>query len=610
LRDGVQQLTGALRSAISDGTVTKFGEAIATAFRGAVQWAKNFAASFDWKEVTAGLQSFAGQAQQAFTSIGQWATNAGNVVKTVWGVMTAGVNTALMAIYGVAAAVSAMASKFIEAQAMIQQGMAKITFGDVSKRFAESAAEMRVQAGAVMAVSEAFAEKAKQSFDSMAAGAQLARDGFTGLTDAANQTAAPIAKTTAALDGTSKSAETAAQKTKQAADAQAALAKKADESRAAMLDLQNQYNQAIKTGDLQRATTILVKLKTATDEAAKSQSDLAREAQDAAARVAAAFEAAGIQTKEQLSLAAKSAKEDFDLIAASGQATAQGLATAWKRAADAAIAANNGIVPGWVQAEAAARGYTVAADEAGRATLKTADAATDATTTIGDGWRGVTHATNEAIAAADEYNRRSQHSSGGELGPGVERIGSGFRNKDGWASDAKGNTIGAVRQNWLGVYNFVKQMGLDDDQARSIADQAYDQNGNYSSGLQKSQMRSQWDSIDVLEAARRAAEKIIRQNNSPAAASKKQQQADQQAAPPDSTQPPRSRDDARRQPASSSGASASDGRAQSSVQEIRVKLNLNGRDYGQVDTSRSGAASIEEFLRALQNDARRAGAAS
>lgn len=86
-----------------------------------------------------------------------------------------------------------------------------------------------------------------------------------------------------------------------------------------------------------------------------------------------------------------------------------------------------------------------------------------------------------------------------------------LRDKDGFSTDGKGGPrIGQEKPTWTSVYNMVKQMGLPDDQARNIADQAYNPDGSYNSGLQRSQMRGQWDSIDVYEAARRAAEKQTR----------------------------------------------------------------------------------------------------
>ena len=141
-------------------------------------------------------------------------------------------------------------------------------------------------------------------------------------------------------------------------------------------------------------------------------------------------------------------------------------------------------------------------DEAGRA----GDKSRSATDKARDGWNEVADAADGATASARKYRE--------QLGEGVERVGTdGFRNKDGWASDAKGNTIGQTKQSWLSIYNMVKGMGLSEQQARGIADQAYP-NGRYSSGLQQQEMRGQWDAIDVTEAARRAAERMIREGGS------------------------------------------------------------------------------------------------
>ena len=162
-------------------------------------------------------------------------------------------------------------------------------------------------------------------------------------------------------------------------------------------------------------------------------------------------------------------------------------------------------------------------DEAGRA----GDKSRSATDKARDGWRDVAGATREATEAAREHQRQMLQKYGrpgeGEdrrgLGEGVQRVGTdGFRNKDGWASDAKGNAIGQTKQTWLSIYNMVKGMGLSEQQARGIADQAYP-NGRYSSGLQQQEMRGQWDAIDVTEAARRAAERMIREGGSAGGAS-------------------------------------------------------------------------------------------
>lgn len=145
-------------------------------------------------------------------------------------------------------------------------------------------------------------------------------------------------------------------------------------------------------------------------------------------------------------------------------------------------------------------------DEAGRA----GDKSKNATDKARDGWGDVAGAAREAAQAAQEYKEK--------LGEGVERVGSGYRNKDGMSSDASGKAIAVGRQTWLSIYQMVKGMGLSDEQARGIADKAYDSNGRYTGQLQREQMRSKYDGISVTEAARRAAEKIIRESGSAAVA--------------------------------------------------------------------------------------------
>ena len=197
-------------------------------------------------------------------------------------------------------------------------------------------------------------------------------------------------------------------------------------------------------------------------------------------------------------------------------------------------------------------------DEAGRA----GDKSRSATDKARDGWNEVADAADGATASARKYRE--------QLGEGVERVGTdGFRNKDGWASDAKGNTIGQTKQTWLSIYNMVKGMGLSDEQARGIADQAYP-NGQYSSGLQRSMMRHATDSIDVTEAARRAAEKMIREGGS-----------------------------------ASGVAGANNSGTPGAVAKV-VRVEFSGKSYD-VDTSTpKGQQALDDLLRDMGRDKRRA----
>ncbi|MDD2610650.1 MAG: tape measure protein [Giesbergeria sp.] len=90
--------------------------------------------------------------------------------------------------------------------------------------------------------------------------------------------------------------------------------------------------------------------------------------------VAEAMKQLGITTDAALKQSADGAKQAYDAVRTSGTASAREVGEAFKAAADKAIAANNGIIPSWVQAEASLRGYKIATDAAGKSTLELASA--------------------------------------------------------------------------------------------------------------------------------------------------------------------------------------------------------------------------------------------
>ena len=61
-------------------------------------------------------------------------------------------------------------------------------------------------------------------------------------------------------------------------------------------------------------------------------------------------------------------------MVADGTRSARELGEAFKKAAEAAIAANKGVAPAWVEGQAAVRGYRIEVDAAGKTTLESADA--------------------------------------------------------------------------------------------------------------------------------------------------------------------------------------------------------------------------------------------
>lgn len=434
VQEGVQRLTQSLRAAVDSGLVTRFGEAMATAFRAAVEWATKFAGSIDFDALVVRLSNFATSTQETFTKVGEYATNAGNIVKTAYGVMSGGVNAVLAAIYGIGAVFSEVASTVMSGVAKLREGLASVTFGELSASFSLAAEEARVSAAGFAGVAQDMRDRAAQSFMGMADSAQMARDGFMGLAgglDASAGSTQAAAKSWADYVNESEAAaaaNAAAQaQIEKAAAAQQQAAVKTEAASKAQADLRAEYEQAIRTGNVQRAAEVMQQLQRNTDAAARSAQDNAKAQEQAAAEVAAAFERAGIKTKAALQQAAASARQDYELIKASGQANAQDLATAWQRAAQAAIDAAGGIAPSWVQAQADANGYTTELDEAGKATLRLKDATDQAGGAASGAAGDYNNLGKSAKDAADNIDRLNRMSGGGGPGGSGGRPGSGQR---------------------------------------------------------------------------------------------------------------------------------------------------------------------------------------
>ena len=81
--------------------------------------------------------------------------------------------------------------------------------------------------------------------------------------------------------------------------------------------------------------------------------DAGKAAQEAAEQLKAAFERLGVVSSTALAEQAANARRDYETIKQSGVATAEDLAAAFKKSAEDAIAANKGVAPSWVEAEAA-----------------------------------------------------------------------------------------------------------------------------------------------------------------------------------------------------------------------------------------------------------------
>jgi TP901 family phage tail tape measure protein len=482
LKDGVDQLAGAFKSAVSDGTIQKFGDAIAIGFQSGIKWVRDFIAQVNFTQVTADMRAFAERTGEVFTQVGEYATAAGNSAKLAYGVMSAGVNSVLAVVYLLAEAFSGVASNIQSGLSLLLEGLAKITFGGISASFKAAAAEVKISAGATWAASEAFAQKASEAFDSAAKGAEIARTGWAGLTASVDQAGKQSSASAAAFKqvaDTLQSVGTAATDAGQKTIAGAANQKQAaDTARAAVAQLKVEYEAALAAGNVQLAVEKMQAMQSALK-------GTAAQAKLTAEDIAAAFQRLGITSSADLKLQADNAMRDYQIIKGAGTSTAADISNAFKKSAEAAIAANNGIAPSWVTAQAAARGYEVQVDSAGKATLRTAgesakgvDGLANAYTRAG---QAAHIAADSAVSALERQNAEVERLNAAlEKSAELERKRQGV-DKDGFATGKDGQRIvaGTDLGTLTGIASFLKAAGVDDDKAaRKLALEFSDGQGN------------------------------------------------------------------------------------------------------------------------------------
>lgn len=403
LRKGVDELTASIRGAIADGTVAKFGQTLATAFEQGLKYFREFAANVNFDAVVLRLRVFASETQETLQRIGMFATNAGNSVQLAWGVMTAGVQGVLTAIYGVGAVFSEVAAKFMQGLAVLREGLAAVSFGSLSESFKLAAEDARLAAQGFGEAADAFKAKATESLQGMADGAETARAGWAGLTGAVQESAAAMPEAAKSIEQVAASIEAQGQATSKAqaaADAKAASDKAAAES---VKRLKEECEDLIRSGNLQEAAKRLLEI----DRAQQKLSGSAKNAGDAAARIEQAYKNLGLRSSAELKEAAEAARESFVMLEKEGSQPPQRIAEAWKVMAERVIAANGGIAPSWLKTEAAVKGYEVAVDRAGKSVVSTEKATLRATGNMAKGYQALGD-------AADDAERRMQRVGGGD----------------------------------------------------------------------------------------------------------------------------------------------------------------------------------------------------
>lgn len=424
LKEGVDALAGSLRRLIDDGSVSRMGQVLASAFDSGIKGVQNFLGALNVDQIILRMQVIGSEVGETFQRITTFATNAGNAVRMAWGVMSAGTHAVMAVIYKVGEAFAGVASNVQSGVALIMDGLSLITFGGVSASFKQAAEEIRLSAEATWASSQALAVKAEDSFNSMADSALMARDGWDGLTGAVEQTnkvLPTLGKTVQEVAAQIEASGQAAAKAKVAVEAKAESDRKAAES---VKRLKQEYEELIRSGNLQEAAKRLLEIDRAQQQLSKS----AGKAQETADLLEQAYKNLGLTSNAELKKAADAARESFALLAKDGTQPPQRIAEAWKVMADRVIAANGGIAPSWLKTEAAVKGYEIAVDKAGKSVASTEKATLRATGSMAKGFRDLGDAADDAdrrmqrVGSGNKPDRQDRHQHNGpDRKPDVDR---------------------------------------------------------------------------------------------------------------------------------------------------------------------------------------------
>lgn len=367
LKQGVDALAGSLRRLVDDGSVTRMGQVLATAFDNGIQGVQKFLGALDVNQIILRMQVMASELGEAFQRITTFATNAGNAVRMAWGVMSAGTNGVMAVIYKVGEAFAGVASNIQSGVALIMDGLSRITFGGVSASFKQAAEEIRLSAEATWASSQALAAKADESFNAMAQGAELARDGWAGLTETVEQAAPAAAQTAEALQQLAQGVEAVTQAQNKAVPAAQAKAQADAQAAQAVKQLRVEYAELVASGNMQAAARTLIEI----DRIQRRLAGSAEAAAESAALIDQAYADLGLETPKELQRLADQASAAFKRLEKDGTQPPQRIAQAWQVMAERTIAANGGIAPAWLKTEAAVKGYEIALDRAGKAVVST-----------------------------------------------------------------------------------------------------------------------------------------------------------------------------------------------------------------------------------------------
>ena len=233
--------------------------------------------------------------------------------------------------------------------------------------------------------------------------------------------------------------------------------------------------------------------------------------------LAEAFKTFGMTTREEAAAMADRYGQAFTVMRDSGQATAAELRQAFTRYAEAAVQANGGVVDGFIQSQAAAQGLQVRVDETGKVIVEAMSKGASATDAMGmsleraiDQYGRLGAAAQQAAEAALAAKEKELEMTERLMDAKQKEIDLENRrrnvDREGFTLDKNGNRMEQLVETWMSTMNQLKNWGLDDKQARGIADKLFDDSGNMR-GL-NSYRKSDFDTFSSI--LRRMAEEELR----------------------------------------------------------------------------------------------------
>lgn len=264
----------------------------------------------------------------------------------------------------------------------------------------------------------------------------------------------------------------------------------------------------------------------------------------------------GITSDADLKKAADSAKNLYERVREGG-GSAREQAEAFQKMADAALRSGDTAAIAYAKSQAAANGFEVAVDKAGKAVVRKMGEAAQATEGYRQSIQNATQDVQEHVGWLDRMRERN------------ERVKSSMKmDGQGFAADASGNRIvaGGDLNTLTGVAAFLKSAGIEDDAtARRIAKEFSDGKGNIPYFSNPGQMKYGGDTISM--ALLKAAERVTFGGFGVGGAK----------VPGVETSIPKQ-----------------------APREVNVNLNVNGKSYGTVNTDSEGAERIVNALNAAK----------